>query len=206
MTALVERPGARKRARGFGGRPAETDRWQHRHRAAGRPHTFRYASRKYWDKISYDLKPIYTAPSAADARRAYDEFAEKWGRAYPAIKTLWDNAWAEYIGVPRLRRRDPQGPLLDERDREPERPLPPSRPGSRALPERAVRDEDLVLGDEESGPEGHRADTMGHALEASPERLRHHLRRPHASSSGPLRCQPPLTPFIGQSPAECSGT
>ena len=59
--------------------------------------TFRYASRKYWDKISFDLKPIYTAPTAADARRAYEEFAEKWGRAYPAIKTLWDNAWAEFI-------------------------------------------------------------------------------------------------------------
>jgi putative transposase len=59
--------------------------------------TFRYASRKYWDKISYDLKPIYTAPTAADARRAYEEFAEKWGRAYPAIKTLWDNAWDEFI-------------------------------------------------------------------------------------------------------------
>lgn len=59
--------------------------------------TFRYASRKYWDKISFDLKPIYTAPTAAYARRAYDEFAEKWGRAYPAIKNLWDNAWEEFI-------------------------------------------------------------------------------------------------------------
>lgn len=38
--------------------------------------TFRYASHKYWDKISYDLKRVYTAPSAADARRAYEEFAE----------------------------------------------------------------------------------------------------------------------------------
>lgn len=59
--------------------------------------TFRYASRKYWDKISFDLKPIYTAPTPADARRAYEEFAEKWGRAYPAIKRLWDNAWEEFI-------------------------------------------------------------------------------------------------------------
>ncbi len=59
--------------------------------------TFRYASRKYWDKISFDLKPIYTAPTAADASRAYEEFADKWGRAYPAIKRLWDNAWAEFI-------------------------------------------------------------------------------------------------------------
>jgi putative transposase len=62
--------------------------------------TFRYASRKYWDKISFDLKPIYTAPTAADARVRYEEFAEKWGRAYPAIKRLWVNAWEEFIGVP----------------------------------------------------------------------------------------------------------
>jgi putative transposase len=59
--------------------------------------TFRYASRKYWDKISYDLKPIYAAPTAAEARLRYQEFAEKWGRAYPAIKKLWDNAWEEFI-------------------------------------------------------------------------------------------------------------
>jgi putative transposase len=59
--------------------------------------TFRYASRKYWDKISYDLRPIYTAPTAAEARLRYEEFAEKWGRAYPAIKRLWDNAWEEFI-------------------------------------------------------------------------------------------------------------
>jgi transposase-like protein len=59
--------------------------------------TFRYASRKYWDKISYDLKPIYTAPTPAEARLRYEEFADKWGRAYPAIKRLWDNAWEEFI-------------------------------------------------------------------------------------------------------------
>ena len=59
--------------------------------------TFRYASRKHWDTISYDLKPIYTAPATADARLAYNEFPEKWGRAYPAIKNLWDTSqtrWA----------------------------------------------------------------------------------------------------------------
>lgn len=44
--------------------------------------TFRYASRKYWDKISVDLKPIYTAASAAEARLRYEEFAEKWGKPY----------------------------------------------------------------------------------------------------------------------------
>lgn len=59
--------------------------------------TFRYASRKYWDTISVDLKPIYTAASAAEARLRYEEFAEKWGKPYPAITRLWDSAWEEFI-------------------------------------------------------------------------------------------------------------
>lgn len=59
--------------------------------------TFRYASRKYWDQISKDVKPVYTAPTPADAVRARDEFLDKWGRAYPAIRTLWMNAWEEFI-------------------------------------------------------------------------------------------------------------
>ncbi|MGB2979159.1 MAG: IS256 family transposase, partial [Propionicimonas sp.] len=58
--------------------------------------TFRYASRKYWDQISRDLKPVYTAPTLGDAVRARDEFLDKWGRAYPAIKTLWLGAWEEF--------------------------------------------------------------------------------------------------------------
>jgi putative transposase len=59
--------------------------------------TFRYASRKYRDQISHDMRPIYTAPTAAEAKRQYAEFVEKWGRPYPAIKKLWDNAWEEFI-------------------------------------------------------------------------------------------------------------
>ncbi|WP_237768185.1 IS256 family transposase, partial [Serinicoccus sp. CNJ-927] len=59
--------------------------------------TFRYASRKYWDQISRDMKPIYTAPTAAAARDRYEDFAEKWGKPYPAIKTLWEGAWGEFI-------------------------------------------------------------------------------------------------------------
>jgi putative transposase len=59
--------------------------------------TFRYASRKYWDQISHDLRPVYTAPTADQAQARYEEFAEKWGKPYPAIKRLWDNAWEEFI-------------------------------------------------------------------------------------------------------------
>ena len=57
--------------------------------------TFRYASRKYWDQISRELKPVYTATTTDDAVRARDEFLDKWGRAYPAIKGLWLNAWGK---------------------------------------------------------------------------------------------------------------
>src|SRR6059058_2892619 len=59
--------------------------------------TFRLTSRKYWDELKRDLKPIYTAVNAAAARSAFDELTEKWGARYPAVIRLWDNAWAEFI-------------------------------------------------------------------------------------------------------------
>jgi putative transposase len=59
--------------------------------------TFRLISRKYWDEIKRDVKPIYTAVNATAARTAFDELAEKWGQRYPAVIRLWDNAWDEFI-------------------------------------------------------------------------------------------------------------
>jgi transposase-like protein len=59
--------------------------------------TFRLTSRKYWDAIRRDIKPIYTAVNATAARSAFDELTEKWGRRYPAVIRLWDNAWDEFI-------------------------------------------------------------------------------------------------------------
>jgi putative transposase len=59
--------------------------------------TFRLASKRYWDQLKHDVKPIYTAVNAAAARVAFDELNEKWGERYPAIIKLWDNAWAEFI-------------------------------------------------------------------------------------------------------------
>lgn len=59
--------------------------------------TFRLTSRKYWDEIKRDVKPIYTAVNATAARSAFDELTEKWGQRYPAVIRLWDNAWAEFI-------------------------------------------------------------------------------------------------------------
>jgi hypothetical protein len=59
--------------------------------------TFRYASRKDWDELARDLRPVYTAPSAEMAGVRFDEFADKWGARYPAIINLWRSAWEEFI-------------------------------------------------------------------------------------------------------------
>jgi transposase-like protein len=59
--------------------------------------TFRFASRKYWDQISHDLRPVYTAASEAEAKLRFDDFDEKWGKPYPAISRLWRNAWSEFV-------------------------------------------------------------------------------------------------------------
>ena len=50
---------------------------------------FRYASKRYWDHIAHDLRPIYPAPSAKAARAAFEE---KWATPYPAISRLWRDA------------------------------------------------------------------------------------------------------------------
>jgi len=59
--------------------------------------TFRYASRKYWDQIAKDIRPVYTAPTEAAAKERFVEFAAKWGAQYPAIIRLWENAWSEFV-------------------------------------------------------------------------------------------------------------
>src|SRR6478736_6193295 len=50
--------------------------------------TFRLASRRDWDALRRDVKPIYTAVNAAAARDAFDHVAEAWGQRYPAIVRL----------------------------------------------------------------------------------------------------------------------
>ena len=59
--------------------------------------TFKFASRKYWDQIARDLRPVYTAPTEAAARERFEEFATKWDAQYPAIRGLWERAWDQFI-------------------------------------------------------------------------------------------------------------
>jgi transposase-like protein len=44
--------------------------------------SFRFASRKYWDELSRDLKPIYTAVHAQAAAATLDDLHAKWGARY----------------------------------------------------------------------------------------------------------------------------
>ncbi len=59
--------------------------------------TFRLASKRDWDALKRDIKPVYTAVSAAAARAAMDQVTETWGQKYPAIIRLWNNAWEQFI-------------------------------------------------------------------------------------------------------------
>lgn len=59
--------------------------------------TFRLASRRDWDAMAKDLRPVYTAVNETDAKERLVEFHATWGDAYPAIKGLWENAWAEFV-------------------------------------------------------------------------------------------------------------
>jgi putative transposase len=59
--------------------------------------TFRLASKRDWDALRRDVKPIYTAVSADAARAALDQLATTWGSRYGAIIRLWENAWEQFI-------------------------------------------------------------------------------------------------------------
>ena len=59
--------------------------------------TFRLASRRDWDKMAKDLRPVYTAATEQAAKERLGEFQDIWGERYPAIIRLRENAWAEFL-------------------------------------------------------------------------------------------------------------
>jgi transposase-like protein len=59
--------------------------------------TFRYAGRQHWDAMARDMRPIYTAVNEADAKERMIEFFENWADRYPAVRQLWEGAWAEFV-------------------------------------------------------------------------------------------------------------
>ena len=59
--------------------------------------TFRYASRKDWEALARDLRPVCTAPPAEAAEARLDDLDAAWGPKYPAVTRLWRSAWPEFI-------------------------------------------------------------------------------------------------------------
>jgi len=59
--------------------------------------SLRYSSRQHWQKITTQLRRIYTAPTPQAATAEFEDFAETWGQKYPAMIKLWRNAWPEFV-------------------------------------------------------------------------------------------------------------
>lgn len=99
--------------------------------------TFRLLSKKDWDALKREVKPIYTAPKPNAAKAALENLDEKWEKKYGAIIWLWESVWEEFTPILDYDFSDPHRDLLNERDRIPQRPIPACGPSPRALPDRA---------------------------------------------------------------------
>ncbi|KFI51235.1 transposase, mutator-like family protein [Bifidobacterium biavatii DSM 23969] len=54
-------------------------------------------SRKDWDILKRDPKPIYTVVNEAAAEQARDEMLDKWASKYPAMGGLRLNTWDRFV-------------------------------------------------------------------------------------------------------------
>jgi hypothetical protein len=165
--------------------------------------TFRLASRRDWDALKRDVRPIYTAVNAGAARAALDQLSETWGSRYPAIVRLWENGWEEFI------------PFLDY-DLEIRTVLcsTDAIESLNARYRRAVKARGHfpteqaakvpVPGHPVPGPHRQRPGAADDAVEARAQRFRHHLRRPVPGRRNVLT-EPPETPLARQSLAVRAG-
>ena len=133
--------------------------------------SFRYASRKDWPAIARELKPIYTAPTEAAALERLADFAGNWEAKYPAIVSLWENAWAEFVPFLSFDPEVRTVVYIDECDRVDQRPDPQSGQGSRTLPDGDRGDEMRVPRDHEPGSHRQGTATVDEPMEARPECL-----------------------------------
>ena len=147
--------------------------------------TFRLASRRDWDAMAKDLRPVYTAVNEADAKERLAEFDAIWGESYPAIKGLWGNAWSEFVPFldysPEIRRVIYSTNAIESLNAT----IPQSDPSPGPLPERAGRDEVSLPRGPIPRPHRVRARTLDEPVEAGPQRIRHHLRRETLLASRP---------------------
>ena len=158
--------------------------------------SFRYLPRQHWDALRRDLKPIYTAPTAAAAEAALDHLNDRWGGRYPALIRMWRSCWNEFI------------PFLDY-DTEIRRVLCSTNAIEslnaryrRAIktrghfPSEAAALKCLYLVTRSLDPKGTGQQRWGGPLEARFECVRSNICRQNARPQ-PRLGKPPLTPKIG---------
>ncbi|MDE1675351.1 IS256 family transposase [Nocardia gipuzkoensis] len=58
--------------------------------------SLKYSSRKYWSRITTELRAIYTAPTVEAAESLFEEFADEWEPRYPAMIAVWRNSWEQF--------------------------------------------------------------------------------------------------------------
>jgi transposase-like protein len=59
--------------------------------------SLRYASKADWQKISTDLRAIYTSATVTAAEARFGEFCERWQNKYPAMISMWRSSWTEFV-------------------------------------------------------------------------------------------------------------
>jgi putative transposase len=60
-------------------------------------HTLNYVSWKQKREVVADLRSIYTAPTAAAAELALDQFAAKWDKSHATMSQVWRRNWQRVI-------------------------------------------------------------------------------------------------------------
>lgn len=59
--------------------------------------SLRYASKADWQKLTTDLRGIYTSATLAAAEARFGEFCERWGTKYSAMISMWRSSWTEFV-------------------------------------------------------------------------------------------------------------
>ena len=139
--------------------------------------SFRYASKRDWGAARQ--RPQARLHRRVRSRRPgrVRRVQRHLGKAVPGDHPALGERLGRVRPVPGLRPRDQDHHLHDQRDRVPERPVPPLGQGPRPLPHRAGRPQAPLPHRHQPRPHRPRTATLEQPVESRPERLRHHLRR-----------------------------
>lgn len=58
--------------------------------------SLKYSSRKYWSRITTELRAIYTAHTVEATESLFEEFADEWEPKYPVMIAVWRNSWEQF--------------------------------------------------------------------------------------------------------------